>query len=124
MTQDNIDIVRRFCDAFSRKDPDEILGFFSEDAVYHNMPMPPMRGKTAIRPVLEMFLKPAESVEFVVLNIAASGANVLTERLDKFSMGGKSVELPVSGTFELKDGKITAWRDYFDMATWTRQTSG
>ena len=49
---------------------------------------------------------------------------VLTERLDKFSFGGKNVELPVAGVFELSEGKITAWRDYFDMAAWTRQTSG
>jgi limonene-1,2-epoxide hydrolase len=49
---------------------------------------------------------------------------VLTERLDKFVLGGKTVELPVAGVFELKDGKITAWRDYFDMATWTKQATG
>ncbi len=59
-----------------------------------------------------------------MLNIAAAGSVVLTERLDRFVMGGKTVELPVAGVFEVSDGKITAWRDYFDMATWTRQTSG
>ena len=48
---------------------------------------------------------------------------MLTERVDKFSLGGKNVELPVMGVFELTDGKISAWRDYFDMAAWTRQTS-
>jgi limonene-1,2-epoxide hydrolase len=30
----------------------------------------------------------------------------------------------VAGVFELRDGKIAAWRDYFDMATWTRQAGG
>ncbi len=38
-------------------------------------------------------------------------------------MNGKKVELPVAGVFEVKDGKITAWRDYFDMQTWARQTT-
>lgn len=124
MAQDNLDLIARFCGAFSRRDPDEILEFFTEDAVYHNMPMPPVQGKAAIRTVLDMFLKPAQSVEFVVLNIAAAGNVVLTERLDRFEMGGKNVELPVAGVFEVKDGKIATWRDYFDMATWTRQTTG
>ena len=29
---------------------------------------------------------------------------------------GNTVELPVTGVFEVVDGKITAWRDYFDMS--------
>jgi len=121
---DNLELVRRFCAAFSRRDTGEILGFFTEEAVYHNMPMPPVRGKAAIRTVLDMFLKPSESVEFVILHIAAEGDTVLTERLDRFAMGSKKVELPVCGVFEIEDGKVAAWRDYFDMATWTRQTTG
>ena len=61
---ERIETVLRFCEAFSRRNPEEILEFFSEDAVYHNMPMPPVRGKAGIKSVLDMFLKPAESVEF------------------------------------------------------------
>ena len=87
------------------------------------MPMPPVRGKDAIRSVLDMFLKPAESVEFVILHVAAVDNAVLTERLDVFLIGGKKVELPVAGVFEVEAGKIAAWRDYFDMATWSRQTA-
>ncbi len=124
MTSENVDTVLRFCEAFSRRDPDEILEFFTEDAVYHNMPMPPVQGKAAIRSVFDMFLKPSESVEFIVLKIAGNGNTVLTERVDKFTLGGRNVELPVAGVFELEGGKIAAWRDYFDMAAWTRQTSG
>ena len=125
MTSANLETVRRFCDAFSRRNPDEILGFFTEDAVYHNMPMPPVQGKAGIKTVLDMFLKPAQSVEFIVLKIAeGEDGAVLTERLDKFALGGKNIELPVMGVFELTDGKIAAWRDYFDMAAWTRQTTG
>ena len=125
MASDNLEVVRRFCDAFSRRNPDEILDFFTDDAVYHNMPMPPVQGKAGIKTVLDMFLKPAQSAEFIVLKIAeGDDGAVLTERLDKFALGGKNIELPVMGVFELTDGKIAAWRDYFDMAAWTRQTSG
>jgi limonene-1,2-epoxide hydrolase len=56
--------------------------------------------------------------------MAADGDVVLTERIDTFEMGGKDVVLPVMGVFEVRDGKIAAWRDYFDMATWTKQASG
>ena len=125
MASANIDTVRRFCDAFRRRNPEDVLDFFTEDAVYHNMPMPPAQGKAAIKTVLDMFLKPAQSVEFIVLKIAeGDDGAVLTERLDRFALGGKNIELPVMGVFELTDGKIDAWRDYFDMAAWTRQTAG
>lgn len=124
MAQENVELVRRFCAAFGSRDPDQVLEFFTDDAVYHNMPMQPVQGKAAIRPILEMFLKPAQRVEFVVLNVAADGDVVLTERLDKFVMGGRDVALPVAGVFEIRDGKIAAWRDYFDMPTWSRQTTG
>ena len=53
--------------------------------------------------------------------VVADGDVVLTERVDTFQMGDKTVALEVMGTFELRDGKIAAWRDYFDMASWTRQ---
>ena len=56
-----------------------------------------------------MFLKPSESVEFIVLKIAeGDDGAVLTERLDKFALGGKNIELPVMGVFELTGGKIAA----------------
>jgi len=57
-------------------------------------------------------------------NVAENGDVVFTERVDRFQMGDKKVELPVAGVFEVRDGKIAAWRDYFDMPTWTRQTGG
>jgi limonene-1,2-epoxide hydrolase len=54
-------------------------------------------------------------IEFRVINIAADGPVVMTERIDVFTLPDKSFELPVMGTFEVSDGKINAWRDYFDM---------
>jgi limonene-1,2-epoxide hydrolase len=124
VSRDNIDLVSRFCDAFARRDSEELIAFFADDAIYHNMPGPPVQGKPAIRAILDRFLGPSQSVEFVMLKIAGVNDTVLTERLDRFVMGAKTVELPVAGVFEVRQGKIQAWRDYFDMATWTRQTSG
>ena len=43
----------------------------------------------------------------------------MTERVDVFKLPNKSFELPVMGTFEVKDGKINAWRDYFDLNQFT-----
>jgi limonene-1,2-epoxide hydrolase len=71
-----------------------------------------------------MFITPAERVEFRVRNIVASGETVLTERVDVFHLPGATIELPVMGTFEVKDGKIVAWRDYFDLNQYMSQLQG
>ena len=123
MASDNVQQVRRFCEAFARRDSSELLGFFTDGAVYHNMPMAPVSGKDAIKGVLDMFLTPAQSVEFLILHVAESEDIVFTERIDKFTMNGRTVELPIAGVFELSSGKISAWRDYFDLAAWTKQAS-
>ena len=68
------------------------------------------------------FLTPATSCEFEMRAIAASGNVVLTERVDRFVLGGKTIAIPVMGTFEITaDGRISAWRDYFDMQQFTSQ---
>ena len=112
---DNEQVVREFCDTFPRRDIDEILGFFADGATYHNIPMAPAVGEDAIRGVLELFVPASESIEFEVLAIASAGDTVFTERVDRFVMGDRKIELPVAGVFEVRDGKIAAWRDYFDM---------
>ncbi|HEY2774432.1 MAG TPA: limonene-1,2-epoxide hydrolase family protein [Candidatus Binatia bacterium] len=123
MARSNEQIVRDFCSAWARRDADELLGFFTDDAVYHNIPMPPVAGKAAIREVFNLFLPPAQKIEFEMLHLAVAGNVVFTERVDRFVLGAADVELPVAGVFEIEDGRIKAWRDYFDMATWQRQTA-
>jgi limonene-1,2-epoxide hydrolase len=119
----NIDIVAEFCEAWSRRDVEELVDYFTEDAIYHNMPGPPIEGKSAIKTILQQILVPTTWAEWETLNMAEVGDVVLTERVDRFDIAGKRVELPVAGVFEIEGGKIRAWRDYFDMATWTRQTA-
>ena len=111
----NEETIRNFCAAFARRDVDELCAFFTPDAVYHNIPMEPAQGIDAIRSLLEMFVPGSPYVEFEVRNLASNGPVVFTERTDRMEFGGKAVELPVTGVFEVDDGRIKAWRDYFDM---------
>jgi len=122
MASPNEKVIRDFCAAWARKDIDELLGFFTPDAVYHNIPVEPLKGVDAIRETLNMFVTPAETIAFELLAIACAGDLVFTERVDRFRIMGKDVALPVAGVFELRNGKIAAWRDYFDMQSWLRQT--
>ena len=115
-------MVRGFCAIWPERNVDKLLDYFTDEAVYHNMPMEPVTGKNGIREILNMFI-PAQDVEAEILRIAARGDVVFTERIDRMTMAGKKVVLPCAGVFEIRDGKIAAWRDYFDLATWQRQTA-
>ena len=120
---DAIELVQRFCAEWGKgAHVETIIGYFTDDAVYHNIPVdPPAVGKDAIRGVFAMFTTGAESIEFRVDNIAAAGDTVLTERVDSFVLPHTRIELPVMGTFEVRDGKIAAWRDYFDLNQYMTQ---
>jgi limonene-1,2-epoxide hydrolase len=120
--QENIELVRRFCEEWKTVDIPKIVSYFTDDAVYHNMPIQPVQGKDAIKGVIEQFMGAFERSEWEVLHIAAVGDVVLTERIDRF-FGDKNMVLPVMGAFEVKDGKIAAWRDYFDLNVWMKQAS-
>ncbi len=109
------DVVRAFCAAWPDGDLDVIMAFFTADAVYHNMPVEPVTGLDAIRATIESFTTGADRIEYRIHNIAAEGPVVLTERTDVFFLPGATIEAPVMGAFEVRDGKIAAWRDYFDM---------
>ena len=123
MANDAEKVVADFCQAFTRKNIDEIMGYFTDDAVYHNMPMEPARGKDAIRATINSFLPGSDRIEFKILHTASNNNIVFNERMDMFDMGEKRVEVPVAGMFEVRGGKITLWRDYFDLQTYTRQIS-
>jgi len=112
---ENESTVLAFCDAFSRRDVDELLDFFADDAVYHNIPFAPARGTAEIRALLETFVPGSPAIEFEVRHVASAGPVVFTERIDRMTFDGRDVELPVAGVFELADGRIRAWRDYFDL---------
>ena len=111
----NAETVRRFCQAFARRDLDELCSFFTPDAVYHNIPMAPAEGIDAIRSSLELFVPASPYIEFEIKHLAVAGEVVFAERVDRMEFAGKAVELPVTGVFELEAGRIRAWRDYFDM---------
>ena len=112
------DTVRQFMKLMEPLDYDAALKLISADCEYTNpAPFGTVRGPAGVRAVLEPFFGPTKENEFKVLRQSASGPMVFLERLDRHLFGDKWVELPVTGVYEVHDGLITYWRDYFDVAT-------
>ena len=107
--------VRNFMAAWERRDTAFILDCFTEDAVYHSVPLTPIVGKAAIEEWVRGFEDvPAGRIE--VRNQVASGSVVMNERTDYITLNGQPVTLPICGVFEMDGGRIRAWREYFDLA--------
>ncbi len=95
-----IDLVSRFCRAWANDlGADDLAAFFTDDAVYHNIPFEPVTGRKNIADNIASFIRPGppsiERIEFRVINIAASGPIVMTERVDIFTLAGKTFDLQV-----------------------------
>lgn len=108
-------VVSEFCGAWKRGDLDAIAAAFTDDAVYHNVPVAPARGKPAIVELIKGFLAMFGPVDLEIQRSAMGADIVFTERVDRFKVKTHEFALPVCGVFELKHDRIKAWRDYFDL---------
>lgn len=111
-------VVRHFLELMEPLDYDGACALVSAGCLYTNPPpIGTVKGPEGVRAVLEPFFAPTSENEFRVLRAAVDGQVVMVERLDRHLFRDSWVELPVTGVFEVQDGLITYWRDYYDAAT-------
>jgi limonene-1,2-epoxide hydrolase len=118
-------VVDAFIAAVERKDLSGAGALLADDISYENMPMQPIVGRDATVSVLNSFLAPVAAVDWQIVRQLESGTVergcVANERVDRFEYPKGWLELPVAGFFEVVDGRITLWRDYFDMNAYVTQ---
>jgi limonene-1,2-epoxide hydrolase len=108
--------VRDFIAAWEARDIEAIVTRMTQDAVYVNVGLSQSTGREEIRASITPFLAAASEVRWVITQIAETEAGVvLTERVDNFVIGEKTLSVPVMGAFEFEGELISAWRDYFDL---------
>lgn len=120
----NIDTITQFVAAWSRLDAEELASYFTDDGCYYNMPTEPVRGRAAVLAFIQGFTANWTKTQWDIVHIAAAGDVVFCERLDRTETTAGNVDLPCLGVFEMKDGKIREWRDYFDLQTFMGAMSG
>ena len=117
--------MQRFIDAFVAawpvNDAETVASFFAEDAVYQNGPLEPVHGRDAIRDTVAAFMEMGGQAGVDIVHMLANGQLVMTERIDHFITPERTLSLPMMGIFEVHNGLITAWRDYFDLNQFTSQ---
>ena len=115
--------VEAFIGHWNSGDMDAMYALCADSIVWHNIPMDPVEGKAAFRAAIDGFNGNIAGCDWQIHAIAANGNMVLTERTDGFTFtDGRRAAIRVMGTFELDaDGRITAWRDYFDSQEFQRE---
>lgn len=120
---DSKQLVLDFLASWQRRDIDYIMSFFSEESVYHNVPVQPLKGVAPIRAIFEAFLREFRTASLDVVAAVAEPRLVIAERIDRFETNsGKNVVLPVTGVFVVDARKIIRFSDYFDLDSFQRQS--
>ena len=123
MTPD--EVVTALVRACESRDMDAVVSLVSDDLEYDNVPIGTVHGPDGVRTVLSGGVTAAaEQVEWVVHRQVAAGGTVMNERTDRFLVKGRWIEIPIAAVFEVRDDKVTLWRDYFDLETYRRQRQG
>lgn len=109
----NMRTVEVFLKALQEEDYDTADAALAEDLRYQNVGLPTIYGRSTTMQLLRR-MQGRIGFEVKIYRIAADGAAVLTERADALVLGRLRLQFWVCGVFEVRDGRITLWRDYFD----------
>ena len=118
------EVVSALIDACQARDLDAACALVTDDVVYDNVPIGVVHGPDGVRSVLSGgVMQAATEVEWVTHRQVADGSTVMNERTDRFLVDGRWVEIPIAAVFEVRDGRVALWRDYFDLETYRKQSS-
>lgn len=120
MSAENEKLVTDFCNMLAVSSEGMAKDrFLAEDVKYLNVPLEVIEGREATLAFLDPFIgAQVNCLERIDIPTTASSGNlVFNERVEYWVKGDVKVTLPVAGVFEVRDGLIVAWRDYFDLPT-------
>ena len=116
-----VQIIDRFHRAFAKGDFQSVMDCCTDDVVWDNVPMKPIVGKQAVLAFLEKFARGMSDPRHERKNVLERDGLVMVEGVENYVKNGKSVRVPYMAAFEIREGKISQWRDYFDLSTVERQ---
>jgi limonene-1,2-epoxide hydrolase len=120
MTSD--EVVTALVRACEARDLDAVTALVTDDIEYDNVPIGRVFGPDAVRTVLSGGVSDAATqVEWVVHRQVSAGSTVMNERTDRFLVDGRWIEIPIAAVFEVRDDRVSLWRDYFDLETYRLQ---
>lgn len=118
---DPAEIVKSFLLAFQDGRLDDALALLDDDIVYTNVSLPTIRGRARMTRAVRVWERSGAGFRVHFHEVARDGGIVLTDRTDAIVLGPVEQRFWVYGRFEVRNGRITLWRDSFD---WLNLTVG
>ena len=119
MSNPNEELVNAMCNSLTEGSMDKVIAFLTEGVFYHNLPFEPIIGRAGVTKFLNPFVDSPDgglqSIEY--LHTLSDGDTVMNARNEIWRYKDVTVNLPVAGVFEIKNGLISRWCDYWDTAT-------
>jgi limonene-1,2-epoxide hydrolase len=110
-------VVERFLDRLRATDSDGAADLLAVNVEYENKGLPTVHGRERVRRLFQAMNRVGTGFEVYVHLISEDGSSVLTERTDVLKWGRLRIQFWVCGRFDVRDGEIAVWRDYFDHLT-------
>jgi limonene-1,2-epoxide hydrolase len=111
--QNPIATVETFLNALQEQDFDTAENALAQNLVYQNVGLPTIYGRNRAMKLFRS-MQGRAGFEVKIHRSAADGPAVLNERTDVLTFGPLRLQFWVCGVFEVHEGRITLWRDYFD----------
>jgi limonene-1,2-epoxide hydrolase len=109
--------VRDFVSTFNAKDADALASFLTEDVTFSAYGDKPVHGRAAVIALWRSVFANFAQVRFETVHQAVNGDVVIAEQIHGLALaGGKLVPVMNMAVYELRGGKIAAWRDYTNPA--------
>jgi limonene-1,2-epoxide hydrolase len=112
-------VVERFMELLRRGEVDDAVGLLAVDVRYENVGLPSVRGRERVRRLFRGMSQGGGGFDVIIHTICADGPSVLTERTDILKFRQLHIQLWVCGRFDVRDGQIVLWRDYFDLGNFS-----
>ncbi|BBZ13697.1 nuclear transport factor 2 family protein [Mycobacterium branderi] len=111
--------------ALSQRDWDTVKTFLSSDCIYVDMPVGPSlaaRGPDDIVKRLKVGLEPLAHYENHDGLLVSNGTDAMYEHSETWKWAsGETALLKFVSVHRVEDGKVTLWKDYWDMGSMTAQ---
>lgn len=125
-SESNEATIRRFYDAFSAANPDQMANCYHRDVVFSDPAFGRLQGEK-VPAMWRMLLERSKdqlqiSCDSIEADASRGSARWVAEYV--FSATGRKVVNRISARFEFQDGLIIRHSDHFDFWRWSRQALG
>ena len=110
---DHDTLVREFVETFNSKNADALGPFMTDDVSFLAYGDSEITGRSAVVELWRNVFSSFEQVEFETVHQAVDGDVVIAEQVHGLGLpGGRIAPVMNMAIYEIRSGRIAAWRDY------------